>query len=141
MLVLVGGDPPPACTSDRRYAFLGRLDPNQLSKVYRACDVFVLPSEREVFPLVVQEAMASGLPIVMSDDPGLAAYPFDRDQVLLIEHTTAAIKAALLTLARDPGRLSTMSRYSFDFARREFGRKQHIDRLRRLLDEVRGQEG
>jgi len=136
VLVLVGGDPPPERAADDRCVFLGRLDPKQVSDVYRACDIFVLPSEAEGFPLTVQEAMSSGLPIVTTDDPGYGAYGLDRNEVLLIEPTPPAIRAALLSLARDPERRAAMGRYSSEFARRQFGREQHIDRLRCLLDEV-----
>lgn len=42
---------------------LGRQSRAELAELYRACDALVLPSVGEGFPLVVQEAMASGLPI------------------------------------------------------------------------------
>jgi glycosyltransferase involved in cell wall biosynthesis len=48
------------------------LHHNQLADVYRASDVFVLPSTGEGFPLVVQEALASGLPVVCSAETATA---------------------------------------------------------------------
>jgi len=51
--------------------FLGLLtNPTKLASFYRACDVFVLPSDRESFALVQVEAMMCGTPVVASDIAG-----------------------------------------------------------------------
>ena len=48
---------------------LGPLPIERLAEIYRACDAIVMPSRGEGFPLTALEAMASGLPLVMTDDP------------------------------------------------------------------------
>ncbi|WP_067916797.1 glycosyltransferase family 4 protein [Actinomadura rubrobrunea] len=42
----------------------GRLTGGQVARLYRDCDVFVLPSTREPYGTVYGEAMAAGLPVV-----------------------------------------------------------------------------
>lgn len=51
-----------------------------VAELYRACDVFALPSKGEGFPLVVQEALASGLPVVCGSETSFA----DSQMALLV---------------------------------------------------------
>ena len=102
-IVFIGGDPPAEAADDPRAIFLGQLSRDDLAEVYRACDLFVLPSESEGFPLTAQEAMASGLPIVITDDPGYAPYALDRKQVGWLDGSAAPALALLTELAADSG--------------------------------------
>lgn len=52
-------------------AFAGFLNQSEMPSAYAAADVLVLPSDaRETWGLVVNEAMASGLPAIVSDEVG-----------------------------------------------------------------------
>ena len=59
---------------DCRLEFLGALPQEDLAKVLRSSQVFVLPSFFEGLPLVVLEALACGCRIVMTDLPGLDSW-------------------------------------------------------------------
>ena len=51
--------------------FLGLIrDKQALANFYAACDVLVMPSDSDCFPLVQGEAMLCGTPVVMTDIPG-----------------------------------------------------------------------
>jgi glycosyltransferase involved in cell wall biosynthesis len=57
-----------------RASFAGFLNQTEISKAYVAADYLVLPSDyRETWGLVVNEAMASGLPCIISDQCGCVA--------------------------------------------------------------------
>jgi len=55
----------------RTVLMTGFLPDDQLIEMLRSSKVFVLPSYREGFGLGVAEAMACGLPVVISDIPSL----------------------------------------------------------------------
>ncbi len=54
-----------------RVDFLGWIAIEKLKHIYRACDIFVLPSYTEGMPKVVPEAMSNGLATVVTDVGGL----------------------------------------------------------------------
>jgi glycosyltransferase involved in cell wall biosynthesis len=108
---------------------MGALDPERLAEAYRACDVFALPSTAEGFPLTVQEAMASGLPVVTTDDPGYAPYALDGAGVELLPRDVAALRDTLTRLVGDPSLRERMGSRARDRAERDFTWDQHVDAL------------
>lgn len=58
--------------AEGRVRFLGFRNQSELPQLYAAADLFVLPSSDEAWGLVLNEAMAAGLPVVASDGVGAA---------------------------------------------------------------------
>ncbi|MBK8098563.1 MAG: glycosyltransferase [Planctomycetes bacterium] len=73
-LVLVGDGPERAAIAAAggdRVLFLGTRTPDEVADAMAACDLLVLPSEREGWPNVVTEALASGLRVVATAVGGI----------------------------------------------------------------------
>lgn len=70
-LVLVG---PGTWPGEDGVRMMGPLSPQGVADVLRAADAMLLPSHGEGFPVVIQEAMACGLPVVVADDPTYGPY-------------------------------------------------------------------
>ena len=58
---------------DSNVKFLGNVEREKLPSIYRQSDLFILPSinKNEAFGLVLLEAMASGIPVIASNLPGV----------------------------------------------------------------------
>jgi len=80
---------------------LGALPPAELAPWYRACDLFVFPSHTEGAPLVVMEALSSGLPVVSTRVGGIPELVEDGRTGLLVEpghvHTIAEAAVRLIS--------------------------------------------
>lgn len=70
-LYLLGGKPSEAYLDlvgdDKNIYFIDFVLPERVDDYYKMADLFVLPSETDVWGLVLNEAMANGLPVIASD--------------------------------------------------------------------------
>jgi glycosyltransferase involved in cell wall biosynthesis len=111
-LVFVGSGNPGGEATGPHVRFLGALDRTQVAELYQASDVFVLPTHGELFTLAMQEAMASGLPVITSDDPGYAHYDLDRRLLSLVQPQPAVLRDEILRILGDEALRGEMSSYS-----------------------------
>jgi UDP-glucose:(heptosyl)LPS alpha-1,3-glucosyltransferase len=86
-------------TSDR-ITFRGAV--SDLPAIYREADLFVYPSKYDAFGLVVAEAMASGLPVIVGKDIGAAEWIVDGENGFLcdpsdLKSIVAAIRRATVS--------------------------------------------
>lgn len=99
-----------ACRRDPRIRSLGQLTGTAVWDAYAVSDLLVLPSRAEGWGLVVNEAMAAGLPVIATDSCGCAD-DLIRDGVtglLVPTADPASLTAALVRLARAPEQRARM---------------------------------
>ena len=102
-----------------RLVLTGDVDWEQIVELYVAADVFALLSEREPWAVVVNEAAACGLPLVLSDRVG-AAHDLLRtgeNGTLVAAGDVSAAAAALHELAADPALRRAQGARSRELAR------------------------
>jgi UDP-glucose:(heptosyl)LPS alpha-1,3-glucosyltransferase len=83
-----------------RVHFLGRR--TDVARVLAAADAFVLPTEYEAFPLVVLEAAAAGLPLLVSRVNGAVDLIKEGENGFFIGRDAASITEALAALGVNP---------------------------------------
>jgi glycosyltransferase involved in cell wall biosynthesis len=111
---------------------------DQVSALYRAADLLVLPSVGEGFPLVVQESMACGTPALVGQDTAEGC-PEAGDTLLServggadsVERWAARIGRLLAT----PGELGSLRPRVAAFARAQWSWEQCAARYAELLHE------
>jgi glycosyltransferase involved in cell wall biosynthesis len=88
---------------------LGFRNQSELPAYYDLADIFVLAAEREPWGLAVNEAMACGTAVIVSDQCGVAAdLVADDCGAVVPAGDTQALATALNTLLADKARLKTM---------------------------------
>jgi len=129
VLVFVGGGSVPEyIQSDSSVRIMEPLPQEELALLYKASDAFILPSYGEGFPLAIQEAMATGLPIITSKYNNLDQI-LDSPLISYIDITEEDIKSAIKKIQSNPTRQKEMGEYSNKIAREHYSWEQHITKL------------
>jgi glycosyltransferase involved in cell wall biosynthesis len=85
--------------------------------LYRAADVFVLPSEGESFGMVAAEAAAVGTPVVVTDRCGIAGF-FEDDEAVVVPYDRRAIVDAIDRVLGDEALRAQLALGGLEAARR-----------------------
>jgi len=120
-----------------RVEFWGRLDERPtLSRILAASDVFVFPSRREGMGIAPLEAMAVGVPVVVSRIPGVTDLAnMEGDTGLYVPPgDLAGLKAAMLKLGTDEEARQRMGERAAQVVRAGFAWEQHVTKWMRLYE-------
>jgi glycosyltransferase involved in cell wall biosynthesis len=119
-----------------RIRFAGLVDYEQVPRYLAAADAFVTASVTEVHPLSVIEAMASGLPVLGIESPGMSDSIIDGETGYLSKDDLASFTALMTRLVADPDgrkRMAENARRSseaYDIRRTSHAVEDEYERLR-----------
>lgn len=112
----------------------------ELVRLYQAADVFTLPSFSEGFPLTVQEAMACGLPVVITYDPAYLQH-VSPDVVRFTEASPSALREAITELVKDAQKREELGRRAAKWARTHFSWDRCVEQHLALYEQLTRGEG
>lgn len=112
--------------------------PDELKRYYRAADVFVMPTREDIWGLVVNEAMAEGLPVLSSDrcTSGLELIENGKNGYVYSCEDTDALGDYISQLAAQPRQWQAFSENTLQIIREytlENVVNSHLDSLKKLL--------
>ena len=87
-----------------RVKFLGTLAPDELARLLRVSDIFVMMSTSETQSMVLLQAMASGVPVVAADTRALPEFVDPANGVLVDAHDATRLAGAFEDLLASPER-------------------------------------
>jgi glycosyltransferase involved in cell wall biosynthesis len=118
-----------------RVEFLGPVAASRMPEELRRAGILVLPSFMEGVPVVLMEAMASGVPVLTTRVGGIAELVEDRVTGRVVHAGSAeAITAALTEMWGDPRATASRAEAARDHVCREFDARATGGRMRSLFE-------
>lgn len=130
-----------------RVRVTGFVNQSEIPRVLATADVFVMPSDADAHPLAVTEALASGLPVLVSETTGCHG-PDDavregRNGLVFRCGDPGDLAARLAVLARDPERVRALSANALELSETQSAQEaaRQLTRCLLSLGEVRTSSG
>lgn len=116
-----------------RVRFTGWLDQAAARRCVTEADALVLPAYDEGLPLVILEAMATGVPVVCSPVGAIPEVFTDRETALFVQPgDRPALAAALRELSQDPALQARLSEAGLAMYHRQFTMTAFAEQIARL---------
>ena len=103
-----------------RVEWLGFVDASRVPAIWQSLDVALIPSEAESFGVAAVEAQACGVPVIISDIPGLMEAACPEARLVVNCGDAAAVGRALVNLYDHPERRQSMGKMGCQFVSDRF---------------------
>lgn len=117
----------------------GIMSQEELAILYQKCDALVMPSDYETFGVPAAEAMACGLPVVVTRNTGIAGFVDDSNGIIIndnqIDHLANALKEIYECYKRYD------SREIAEFAKGKFSREVVYKRIIDIYEKALNGDG
>lgn len=133
-IAFAGGERPPG-VDDPRLRFLGAVPAASMPDVYASADVMIIASVGEC-PLTVLEAMASGLPVLLREDPALHSPWTSGPGVRFVDMDAGELAATLRDVVSEPDKMRRIGAEGAAFVRASYSWDAHLDRLEEIYGGV-----
>jgi glycosyltransferase involved in cell wall biosynthesis len=114
----------------------GFLEGREKERALLSSDVFVLPSHQENFGVAAVEAMAAGLPVLISRGVGIWREVEQAEAGLVVERTARGVASALTSLLADPDRRKRLGTNGRSLVRDRFAPEAVGRRLLKLYSDA-----
>jgi len=120
----------------RRVHFTGEVSQSATHELFGAADVFVLPSRTENFGLAAAEALGAGLPVIVTEQVGLAHDITSAQAGRVVQPTASALASAIRELAEDASLRARMSVNARRLADERYSWSRSADALIEVYDDL-----
>lgn len=105
----------------------------EIPKLLKCADIFVLPSRREAFGLVILEAMITGLPVIASETGGIPEI-IKNTGILVEPENSAEISIALIDLIAHPEKRQKLSTSGEKLVHEKFEAKKMAEEYEKIYE-------
>ncbi|NLM46473.1 MAG: glycosyltransferase family 4 protein [Firmicutes bacterium] len=122
---------------ETRFCFTGYIDDDTRNALYRTAAVAVFPSLYEPFGIVALEAMAAGVPVVVSDTGGLAAIVRHGETGLkCCPGDAASLASQIIALLKNPILAGRLARQAKALVEKEYAWQEIARQTRKIYLQV-----